>query len=91
MAKKTANRSRAGSNNQQNNQSNSLLSSILGMFNFGNINVCTSNDQGFYCVFMRYFQLLISIIVILVILYVIYTLVFKPSNGLKLFGGKIRK
>ena len=73
---------------ERSNNSVGLLGTILGMFGFRQHNVCKSEDDSFYCKFMRIFQLFIAIIIIIVILYVFKTLLF--SKG-KLFGGRIRK
>ena len=78
MAKRTNNR----------NDSSGLLTSILGMFNFNQYNICHSEDNSFYCNFMRFFQLFIAIIILCVIFYVL-KLIF--TSKVKLFGGKIRK
>lgn len=57
----------------------SLLGSLMGMFNFHQVNVCTSSDNSFYCTLMRLVQSLIAIIVLCVILYVIYVVAIKPA------------
>ena len=88
MAK--ASKTRNSNSNSSGSGSSGLLSSILGMFNFGNINVCTANDQGLYCSFMRFFQLFIAVLIFLVIIYVLYKLFFSYSGG-KSYGGKLRK
>ena len=88
MAK--ASKTRNSSSNSSGSGSSGLLSSVLGMFNFGNINVCTANDKGLYCSFIRFFQLFIAVLVFLVIIYVLYKLIFSYSGG-KSYGGKLRK
>ena len=66
MARRTSSKS-SGSNNN-------LLSGVMGMFGFHQVNVCKSDDQSFYCKFMRFFQLFIAIIMFSVIIYVIYSI-----------------
>lgn len=90
MAKASKPRNSSSNSSGSGSDSSSLLSSILGMFNFGNINVCTANDKGLYCSFMRFFQLFIAVLVFLVIIYVLYKLLFSYSGG-KSYGGKLRK
>ena len=89
MSKSLKNRNRS-TNDSGITDSPGIISSILGMFNFGNINVCTANDEGFYCSFMRFFQLFMAIIVLLAILYVLYMFIVS-SKSFKMMGGKIRK
>lgn len=71
MAKKSSN-TKTGSFN------NISASDILGLFGFRQINICNSNDESFYCKFMRFFQLFITIIIFIVIIYFIYTYLVKP-------------
>ena len=84
MAKKIGNRGRS----ERNNNSGDLLGTILGMFSFNQHNICQSEDDSFYCKFMRFFQLFIAILVLCMIIYVL-KLFF--TSKVKLFGGKIRK
>ena len=83
MTKKFGNRGRIERNN-----SGGLLGTILGMFSFNQYNICQSEDDSFYCKFMRFFQLFIAILILCVIIYVL-KLFF--TSKIKLFGGKIRK
>tara|TARA_B100000674_G_C37204866_1_gene629970 strand:+ start:227 stop:472 length:246 start_codon:yes stop_codon:yes gene_type:complete len=66
MARRTSNKS-SGTKNE-------LLSGVMSMFGFHQVNVCDSDDQSFYCKFMRFFQLFIAIIMFCVIIYVIYSI-----------------
>ena len=76
-------------NNKTSGTKNGLLSGVMGMFGFHQVNVCKSDDQSFYCKFMRFFQLFIAIIMLCVIFYVIYLLgKFFMKGGLK---GGIRR
>lgn len=63
-----------------------ILQTILSMFSFGQINICTDKDNSYYCKIMKLFNLLIVLIVILVILYFLYKFVFN-FNKIK-YGGK---
>ncbi len=71
--------------------SGDLFQSILGMFGFYQVDVCTQKDQTFYCKVMRFFKLFIVFIIFAVVIYLIYNTVFtnKSLFGKKsFFGGK---
>ena len=70
------------------NNRSELLGSIMSMFGFHQVNICKTEDNTFYCNFMRVFKTFIAIIVIFSILYILFLFVFPNS---KLLGGKIRK
>ena len=84
MTKKFGNRGRT----ERSNNSGELFGTILGMFGFRQHNICKSDDDTFYCKFMRFFQLFITILVLCMIIYVLKLLF---TSKVKLFGGKIRK
>ncbi len=74
------------------NNSGGLFGTILGMFGFRQHNICKSDDDTFYCKFMRIFQLFIAIIIaIIIVITILYILKFLLSSKGKLFGGRIRK
>lgn len=75
-------------NNTKSTSGNSgaLASSLLSMFSFNQVNVCSSEDQSFYCKFMRFFQLFIALIMFVVIIYVIFTL----GKGYFMRGGSMK-
>ena len=81
MTKKFGSRGRT----ERNNNSGELFGTILGMFGFRQHNICKSDDDTFYCKFMRIFQLFIAIIIVIVIIYLLKTLFTSKVN---LFGGK---
>lgn len=67
---------------EQNLQSNEgILPTLLGMFTFNNVNVCASDEQSFYCKFMRFFQLFVAMLVFGIILYFIYNLISSGMVG----------
>ena len=76
--------------NDQSVQSNEgILPTLLGMFTFNNVNVCSSDDQSFYCKFMRFFQLFVAILVFGIILYFIYNLfAYGFVGGSSKIGGR---
>lgn len=78
----------SGKNNSNSSGNNSFLaSSLMRMFSFNQVNVCSSDDQSFYCKFMRFFQFVISVIILVAIVYVIYILgkgFFMKKGGIKL-------
>ena len=61
-------------------KSNSMMDnlSILSLFRFHHVNACDNDDDDFYCVFMRYFQLFVAFILLCIILYLIYIFVLVP-------------
>jgi hypothetical protein len=65
-----------------------LLGSFMSMFGFHQVNICKTEDNTFYCNFMRIFKTFIAIIMIFSILYIIFLFVFPKS---KILGGKLRK
>lgn len=65
---------------------NGLASSLLSMFSFNQVNVCSSEDQSFYCKFMRFFQLFIALIMFVVIIYVIFSF----AKGYFMKGGSMK-
>ena len=81
MTKKFGSRGRT----ERSNNSGELFGTILGMFGFRQHNICKSDDDTFYCKFMRIFQLFIAIIIVIVIIYLLKTLFTSKVN---LFGGK---
>lgn len=75
-------------NTTNRNNRSELLGSFMSMFGFHQVNVCKTEDDTFYCNFMRIFKTFIAVIMIFSILYIIFLFVFPNS---KLLGGKIRK
>lgn len=67
--------------NTNSGSSGGLVQSLMGMFSFNQVNVCTSNDQSAYCQFMRFVQVLVGLCVVLAILYILYIIVIKPLFG----------
>ncbi|MBP79968.1 MAG: hypothetical protein CL926_11940 [Deltaproteobacteria bacterium] len=62
-------------------KSNSMMdnaSFLPFLFRFHHVNACDNDDDDFYCVFMRYFQLFVAFILLCIILYVIYLFVLMP-------------
>lgn len=70
------------------NNRSELLGSFMSMFGFHQVNICKTEDNTFYCNFMRIFKIFITIIIMFSVLYIIFLFVFPNSN---LLGGKIRK
>ena len=70
------------------NGTGGLLGSFTSMFGIHQVNVCKTEDDTFYCNFMRIFKTFIAIIMIFSILYIIFLFVFPKS---KILGGKLRK
>ena len=71
-----------------NNRRSELLGSFMSMFGFHQVNICKTEDDTFYCNFMRVFKTFIAIIMIFSILYIIFLFIFPNS---KILGGKLRK
>lgn len=65
-----------------------IIQSILGMFGFRQINICKSEDDSFYCKFMRWFMILISFIILLVIIGAIFYLISILYRSYSQKGGK---
>jgi hypothetical protein len=61
------------------------MGSLLGMFRFHDVTVCKSEDKSFYCQFMKYFKLFVTILLVIGILYVLYK-VFLTKKGLQIGG-----
>ena len=61
------------------------LTSFLNMFGFHDVTVCKSEDKSFYCQFMKYFKLFITMLLLICILYVLYK-VFLTKKGLQIGG-----
>lgn len=70
------------------NTRSELLGSFMSLFGFHQVNICKTEDDTFYCNFMRVFKTFIAIIMIFSILYIIFLFIFPNS---KFLGGKIRK
>tara|TARA_Y100001970_G_C14112657_1_gene791761 strand:- start:68 stop:304 length:237 start_codon:yes stop_codon:yes gene_type:complete len=65
--------------------SGDLFQSILGMFGFYQIDVCTQKDETFYCKVMRFFKLFIVFVIFVIIIYFVYSIFFVKKT---FFGGK---
>jgi len=65
-----------------------LLGAFMNMFGFHQVSICETEDDTFYCKFMRIFKTFIAIVIIISIIYIIFMFVFPNS---KFLGGKIRK
>lgn len=61
------------------------LATFFNMFGFHDVTVCKSEDKSFYCQFMKYFKLFITMLLLIGILYVLYK-VFLTKKGLQIGG-----
>lgn len=52
--------------------------SFLSLFGFHHVNKCENDDNGFYCSFMRLFQLIVAFVMLAVILYLVYFFAIMP-------------